>query len=99
MIANAAGISAACEGTRAGEMPALTEGVVWRAARVKSASCVDTLVRLPSLVLLTATHPESRCSCILVEMMHAEIELMESIKMNERNIAAADAQIKHSEVR
>ncbi|KAG2788213.1 hypothetical protein PC129_g12922 [Phytophthora cactorum] len=30
----------------------------------------------------------------IVEMMHAEMELMESIKLNERNIAAANARIK-----
>ncbi|CAH0516923.1 unnamed protein product [Peronospora belbahrii] len=31
----------------------------------------------------------------IVEMMHAEMALMESIKQNERNVAAANAQIKH----
>ncbi|KAG3244010.1 hypothetical protein PI124_g11192 [Phytophthora idaei] len=30
----------------------------------------------------------------IVEMMHAEMELMESIKLNERNVAAANARIK-----
>ncbi|KAG7388781.1 hypothetical protein PHYPSEUDO_011800 [Phytophthora pseudosyringae] len=32
----------------------------------------------------------------IVEMMHAEMELMESIKLNERNVAAVNARIKHS---
>ncbi|CAI5741835.1 unnamed protein product [Peronospora destructor] len=31
----------------------------------------------------------------VVEMMHAEMELMESIKLNERKVAAANARIKH----
>ncbi|KAL3668911.1 hypothetical protein V7S43_006200 [Phytophthora oleae] len=31
----------------------------------------------------------------IVEMMHAEMKLMESIKLNEGNVAAANTRIKH----
>lgn len=51
------------------------------------------------LFLLVLTSDSVTGVSLAVEMMQAEMELMESIKLNERNVATVNARIKHFKVR